>query len=90
MNQIDYYIREYILFSKNCESFDLFHAQSKMPFQYLRGLPRVGEMSGKAKFSPGRGKVGNFEKIKSENFGHLTHVREFCDVMLWNCQGILS
>ena len=50
------------------------------------GLPHVGE---KTKFSPDQGKVREFEKM-SGNFGHLTHVREFCDVVSENCWEILS
>ena len=42
-----------------------------------------GKCQGKTKFSPGQGKSGNFEKMLG-NFGHLTHVREFCNVMSWN------
>ena len=54
------------------------------------GLPRVGKMSGeKHNFLQVREKSENFEKM-SENFGHLTHVREFCGIMSRNCLGILS
>ena len=53
-------------------------------FNFTPGLPHVREMSGeKLKFLQIREMSGNFEKM-SRNFGHLTHVREFCDVMLEN------
>ena len=49
----------------------------------LPGLPHVREISGKNKIFS---RSGNFEKM-SGNFGHLTHVREFCHAMSGNCQG---
>ena len=39
-----------------------------------------GKCQGKQKFLQVREKSGNFEKM-SGNFGHLTNVREFWDVM---------
>ena len=58
-----------------------------------QGCHVSGKCQGKTKFSPGQGKVREFWKNVREFFQfHPCQgiVREFCDVMSGNCQGMLS
>ena len=62
-------------------------------WKMLRGKHKIrvatcqGNVRGKQNFLQVGEKLGILKKM-SRNFCHLAHVREFCDVMSGNCQGI--